>query len=641
MGQHLMDLEEEKVKANGKLEYLTGGIEAKGHALIYKMHKYFARRPHNVFHNLVHHYSNRGDVVLDVFCGGGVTVYEALSLERKVIGCDINPLATFITRCQTTKVPISEYMAAMNEIYSKVKSFAEPMFSTQCRETNKSAAVRWNELAYVVICPSCGKKTSLANSYKAMRDGKERHGKYACLKCREEFNAVDARRESEQLVQVIYKHPVTKKRIKAEPNQADIKLYDRIKKDYDKLVSKEKLWIPNDVIPAEWDRQQEDCLHRKGIERFSDLFTARNLLITAYYYKVTESYRRKVSKELYEILLFTFSATLRHTSNMTISTENWMDGRPAAWTKHAFWLPNQFVEANPLEYIEKRVSAIKSGLNFQKKTLLKSSRVDSYSALSKEGTHIVWTKSSANLELPNESIDLIVTDPPYGSNVQYGELCSFWLVWLKKELGLGKDMLDLSNEILVNRKSKNKDYKFYNEMLFKVFEECYRVLKWERPLVFTFNNKDFRAWCAVIEAVVRAGFQLDKRGLIYQDAVENYKNTAHLRFNGSLHGDIIYTFVKSKRIKGIRSARLLDAETVNIEQTIINRVREILSGGKQLKTSEVYVAVLLDVIPRLVNAAKREESFDKLLGRLEQNNFESILRQNFKCEKGAGEWALR
>jgi DNA modification methylase len=76
------------------IEPIKKPIEAKGHTPQYRMHKYFARRPYNVFSNLINHYSNKNDIVLDCFCGGGVTVFEGMALERKVIGVDINPLAT-------------------------------------------------------------------------------------------------------------------------------------------------------------------------------------------------------------------------------------------------------------------------------------------------------------------------------------------------------------------------------------------------------------------------------------------------------------------------------------------------------------------------------------------------------------------
>lgn len=86
------------------IEPIKESVKAKGHTAQYQMHKYFARRPYNVFRNLIEHYTEPDDIVLDCFCGGGVTVFESLVLDRKVIGVDINPLATFITEMQIQQV---------------------------------------------------------------------------------------------------------------------------------------------------------------------------------------------------------------------------------------------------------------------------------------------------------------------------------------------------------------------------------------------------------------------------------------------------------------------------------------------------------------------------------------------------------
>lgn len=90
------------------VEPIKGSVKAQGHTAQYQMHKYFARRPYNVFRNLVQHYTKEGDIVLDCFCGGGVTVFESLALDRKVVGVDINPLATFITEMQIQQVDIEQ-----------------------------------------------------------------------------------------------------------------------------------------------------------------------------------------------------------------------------------------------------------------------------------------------------------------------------------------------------------------------------------------------------------------------------------------------------------------------------------------------------------------------------------------------------
>ena len=68
------------------------------HTPPYKIHKYFARRPYNVFMELIQSFSDKDEIIVDPFCGGGVTIYEGLKLNRRVVGFDLNPLSTFIVR---------------------------------------------------------------------------------------------------------------------------------------------------------------------------------------------------------------------------------------------------------------------------------------------------------------------------------------------------------------------------------------------------------------------------------------------------------------------------------------------------------------------------------------------------------------
>ena len=88
----------EAMKDLDNLRSIDHAVTAGPHMPAYKILRYFARRPWSVFRALIEHDSNPGSIVLDPFCGGGVTVVEGPRLGRKVIGVDINPPATFITR---------------------------------------------------------------------------------------------------------------------------------------------------------------------------------------------------------------------------------------------------------------------------------------------------------------------------------------------------------------------------------------------------------------------------------------------------------------------------------------------------------------------------------------------------------------
>ncbi|MBA7522993.1 hypothetical protein ES705_15115 [subsurface metagenome] len=63
----------------------------------YGFHPYFTVRPYNVLQYYISNFTNKGDLVLDPYCGAGTTNCEALILKRRTIGIDLNPLATFIT----------------------------------------------------------------------------------------------------------------------------------------------------------------------------------------------------------------------------------------------------------------------------------------------------------------------------------------------------------------------------------------------------------------------------------------------------------------------------------------------------------------------------------------------------------------
>ena len=87
-------------------------------------------------------------------------------------------------------------------------------------------------------------------------------------------------------------------------------------------------------------------------------------------------------------------------------------------------------------------------------------------------------RSSTFLPLKDESIDVVITDPPYGSYVHYIDLSNFWSVWLPEIKGMGST-IDNEEEAVIARKSfpGSKSVMDYQEILEKCFDECHRVLK--------------------------------------------------------------------------------------------------------------------------------------------------------------------
>lgn len=112
---------------------------------------------------------------------------------------------------------------------------------------------------------------------------------------------------------------------------------------------------------------------------------------------------------------------------------------------------------------------------------------------------IVSTQSVLHMpSIPQNSVDYIFTDPPFGSNLQYSELSAFWDAWLRvKE--------NNETEAIVN-KSHNKSILDYQKMMTKAFSEYYRVLKPGHWITVEFHNSQNAVWNAISEAILQAGF---------------------------------------------------------------------------------------------------------------------------------------
>lgn len=110
---------------------------------------------------------------------------------------------------------------------------------------------------------------------------------------------------------------------------------------------------------------------------------------------------------------------------------------------------------------------------------------------------------SANNKLPDQSIDLVVTDPPFFNNVHYSELADFFYAWqqLVPRGFINSEQSTRSEFEVQDSKPENFAYK-----LQRIFQECYRVLKKDGLLVFTYHHSRDEGWTAVAKAIVNAGF---------------------------------------------------------------------------------------------------------------------------------------
>jgi len=597
------------------LKPIDHAVVAKPHTPVYKMHRYFARRPWSVFRSLVEHYSNPGSIILDPFCGGGVTVVEGLRLGRKVIGVDINPLATFVTRCEVLPCDLEHLEEEFEHVETEVKDKINSLYLTKCPKCKKEVPADWFEWSNVYECPDCHKENIISECKKL------RAGTYQCKRCKTPLHPMEAIRKPPVMINVFVSCPHCENKGTKPPDEHDIELAQKIESEFDKLAKSYKQLIPDDPFP-DGDRQRDDAIYQKGIRKFADLFTKRNLLANAMIKSAIST-----SKNLF--LWHTFSASLRFTNRMVFRQEGWQSGKPIEWAGHAYWMPEVSIEQNVLSCFRNRSRAIPRGKRETQAELGEYPREanDWDDLADKTGHDSFWllTQSAHVLPLPDQTVDVVITDPPYGGNVQYLELSSFWVVWVREILG-NEGTIDFSNEAIETRHSgfpTAKDQKHYRDMLYKIFKECHRVLKSGRWMVMTFHNREFEVWNAIHLAAHDAGFRLAEHdGMIYQPAIKHYENTMHTRASGSMLGDFILSFQKVEKQPAFKQ----------IEHAEIGRQIERLAAEAVLHHQGASLSLIyMKLMPWLLN--------NNLLDKIGEKELVPYLTNSF--EEKDGKWRLK
>lgn len=125
--------------------------------------------------------------------------------------------------------------------------------------------------------------------------------------------------------------------------------------------------------------------------------------------------------------------------------------------------------------------------------------------------------SSTDLSHISEgSLDLVITDPPFGGLLHYSELSDFFHVWLRLSLAskyqsefgpqyTPKDLEAVSNKA---REPDDPDA-FYQRLLTACWKEAFRILKPGGMLAFTFHHSEDAPWVSVLESLFDAGFYLE------------------------------------------------------------------------------------------------------------------------------------
>jgi len=131
----------------------AGDLAAESRHPVYSFHPYHTKVPPEIIRKLIEHYTRPGEIVLDAFCGTGMTGVAARESGRIGIVIDLSPIATFIASVNGTTNPATSAALALNQIISASKKELGWVYETE--ESGRRYEANYFVWADVFTCPEC------------------------------------------------------------------------------------------------------------------------------------------------------------------------------------------------------------------------------------------------------------------------------------------------------------------------------------------------------------------------------------------------------------------------------------------------------------------------------------------------------
>ena len=174
--------------------------------------------------------------------------------------------------------------------------------------------------------------------------------------------------------------------------------------------------------------------------------------------------------------------------------------------------------------------------------------------------------------LDSETIDFVFTDPPFGSNIFYGDCSFLWEGWLG-------ELTNLRREAVWNKSRKphegGKTLDEYGELMAQSFREIYRVLKPDRWATIEFNNSDGQVFEAIKKAARDAGFEIANMLFLDKDQ-KSFKQVKGAKGEENVVGhDVLFNLYKPGPVKRSTARAVVNGE---FEHLVVDTVRDHLRG---------------------------------------------------------------
>ena len=455
---------------------------------IYRLFNYHTKVNPEIARAFIQTYTIPGQVVLDPFCGSGMLglgAHHGLKVEehRKVILSDLSPAAAHLAWAYNsrprTDILTNEKKRILTALRERVgKLYAES--DTFYKSDSWSYQV-WSD---VVKCPNC----SIEVTYIEVEKNEN-----TCPNCSSEFswNTTKAGMKGWERVKDDIVDPLLHSTVKTVRQQLCHTWYSKKKGYVDNMNSQSEdrcqqlakqllkhTQIPIVELPDGQNLNQPKNSH--GLTHVHHFYTLRNLAVLAVIHEEVEKSRVEIRHVLRQAAL-----SLHTRGSIRNRHLQEYEHRHVGVQSGTLYVPPVREEINLIEAFDRRITAIINNLGENSPS---SSPV------------VVGVQSATNLEqIPDDSIDYCLTDPPFGSNINYSDLNFLGEAWLNS-------FTDISQEAIIN-KSQDKDLGDYGNLMRDSFREMHRVLRPGAFLTVIFQNSDNEIWNEIQRGLIEVGFE--------------------------------------------------------------------------------------------------------------------------------------
>ena len=198
---------------------------------------------------------------------------------------------------------------------------------------------------------------------------------------------------------------------------------------------------------------------------------------------------------------------------------------------------------------------------------------------------LITCMSSEKSLIPDDSVDYIFIDPPFGSNIMYSDLNIIWESWLKIKT-------ESKNEAIINEVAE-KDDLFYSNLMVSVLKDCYRVLKPNHWITIEFHNSQNKVWNILQNSISKAGFVIaDVRVLDKQVQTMKQYSTKN-----SVDKDLVISAYKPNEVFSrelLSKAGTEETAWAFVSQHLANLPVVVLNGDKIEIIAERQALLLFD-----------------------------------------------